>query len=135
MKIICKDFEIVVMGDSGTGKTSIINMYISKKKYTLETIPSDDIHKTIVEKEHKFILKIWDIPGNEDYNKTGCLSQRNFHGCVLVYDVSNENSFKNLEKWYKEAKKILLEGAPVIILGNKYDLKKKYKLAKEKKKI
>ena len=88
--------------------------------------------KKIEKKTHIFNLNIWDTPGeDEDHDKVIGFIKRNFDGCVLVYDVSNENSFKNLDVWYTEAKEILLlKDAPIILLGNKNDLPKKDKLIK-----
>ena len=133
MKKIRKDFEIVVIGDSGTGKTSIIYKYADqelkdiKKTSVLECIP-----KKIEKKTHIFNLNIWDTPGeDEDHDKVIGFIKRNFDGCVLVYDVSNEDSFNNLDVWYTEAKEVLLlKDAPIILLGNKNDLPKKDKLIK-----
>ena len=132
MKTIYKDFEIVVMGDSGTGKTSIIYKYAGKKlKDIKKTLFVDCIPKIVEKKTHTSIYDIWDTPGKEeDYNTAKGFIKIYFDGCVLVYDVSNENSFNNLEKWYTEAKRVLLKDAPIILIGNKNDLPKKDKIVK-----
>jgi len=120
-------FKIVVIGDEGVGKTSLI------KKYTQGSFEKDYI-KTIgaqftrYEKEingDTIKLIFWDIAGQSDFNFLNPLFYKESRACIIVYsleknDLGNE-SFKHIENWHNELNKYY-RNIPVILFANKVDL-------------
>jgi len=119
--------KIIILGDSGVGKTSLLVRYV-KKQFTTAykaTIGADFLSKE-VEVENKLVtLQIWDTAGQERFQGLGNAFFRGADACVLVYDVTNETSFTRLEEW-REAfitQAGLNDPAnyPFMIIGNKID--------------
>ncbi|EDW43414.1 GM26547 [Drosophila sechellia] len=88
--------KVIILGDSSVGKTSLMNQYI------------------------------WDTAGQERFQSLGVAFYRGADCCVLVYDVTAPNSFKNLDSWRDE---FLIQASPrdpehfpFVVLGNKVDL-------------
>ena len=70
-------------------------------------------------------MQIWDTAGQEKYQSVQGVFYRGADGCVLVYDITNTESFQSLKKWKEEflnAANISSENFPFIIVGNKSDL-------------
>ena len=110
------------------GKTSLLNRFI-KNEFSLhykESIGADFLTK-VIERGHDTIqLQLWDTAGGEKYHSIASSFYRNTETCVLVFDLSNPDSYKNIEIWRNEFLKQLnpSEGDkfPFILLGNKSDL-------------
>ena len=114
--------KCVIIGDSATGKTSIINTYQSKNIKNNEST----LGATYWDLNFKFdnsIVKInfWDTAGQERYNSLIPMYIRDCDIIILTFDLTNRDSFNNLEKWRKF---IMLnyETPKIIIVGNKSDL-------------
>lgn len=120
-------FKIVVIGDGGVGKTSLI------KKFTQGTFEKDYI-KTIgaqftkLEQDingDKISLVFWDIAGQGSYDFLNPLFYRESRACIIVYSLEENElgntSFKNIRSWYDELK-IRCGNIPVVLFGNKVDL-------------
>ena len=120
-------FKIVVIGDGGTGKTSLI------KKFTHGTFEKDYI-KTIgaqftkLEQEingDKIGLIFWDIAGQNSYDFLNPLFYRESRACIIVFSLEENElgseSFKNIESWYNELR-MRCGNIPVVIFANKVDL-------------
>ena len=128
-------FNLFVLGDSKTGKTSLIKSLVEKKfpKEYLATQSTSPYRIPVIIKSEKCLLNIWDNPGqtrlksliNDSIMKIA-------NGCAIVYDVSNESSFNNIDKWLNFAKEQLPENTYYFLIGNKIDLKKEKKILKEK---
>lgn len=128
-------FNLFVLGDSKTGKTSLIKSLVEKKfpKEYLATQSTSPYRIPVIIKSEKCLLNIWDNPGqtrlksliNDSIMKIA-------NGCAIVYDVSNESSFNNIDKWLNFAKEQLPENTYYFLIGNKIDLKNKKKILKEK---
>ena len=89
--------KVVLIGESGVGKTSIIN------RYTMDTFTP----KTINLKEYNQSIKfeIWDTAGQEIYRSLAKVFYKNAAVCVLVYDITRKKSFEELKNyWLKEIK-------------------------------
>ena len=68
------------------------------------------------------MLTIWDTAGQEKYHALNANYYRNSKGAMIVYDVTDRDSFDKVVKWHLELKKYLEEGTPILILGNKCDI-------------
>ena len=67
-------------------------------------------------------LQIWDTAGQERYRSITTSYYKGSHGCFIVYDITNEESFENVDKWYSETVKTARENVSIILVGNKCDL-------------
>ncbi|MFX1521301.1 MAG: Rab family GTPase [Promethearchaeota archaeon] len=117
-------FKIIAIGDGQTGKTSIIRRYVHEEfdpKY-VKTIGVAHALKRLVIGEDEVTLTIWDTGGQELFNVVRPNYYRAASGGLIVYDVTNKESFDHLEKWFNDIHKHCGE-MPIIIIGNKIDLK------------
>ena len=95
-------YKIVVLGDSIVGKTFIIRHYVERSYIDDQcgTIGIDFKIKTIQMDGGKIIkLQIWDTSGNELIRELLLPMTKRADGIILIYDVSNEGSFYNLDSW------------------------------------
>ena len=119
------DFKVILIGDSGVGKTSIMTKFIdgnfeNNKKCTINVEFKTKNLK--IDKDLYAKLTIFDTAGQERYRSLIKQYYHHAHGIVLVFDLTDENSFNSLNKWIKviddNAKNV-----EVILVGNKSDLK------------
>ena len=101
--------KVVLLGESGVGKTSIISRYISNtyRNQQLPTTGANFVTKTIIlEDENKSIkFELWDTAGQERYRSLAKVFYKNAAVCVLVYDITRKSSFEELKLfWIKELK-------------------------------
>lgn len=90
--------KLVIIGDSGVGKTSLIQMFEHNKfnQSFKPTIGADFSNKEITLDDRIVTLQIWDTAGQERFQSLGSAFYRGADCCVLVYDVTNPMSFENL---------------------------------------
>lgn len=69
-------------------------------------------------------LAIWDTAGQEKFHALGPIYYRSSNGAVLVYDITDEDSFQKVKNWVKELRKMLGNDICLVIAGNKIDLEK-----------
>ncbi|CAM9239979.1 unnamed protein product [Heterosigma akashiwo] len=119
--------KIICLGDSGVGKTSLMNQYVNKRfsEQYKATIGADFLVKEITVDDKTVTLQIWDTAGQERFMSLGVAFYRGADACILVYDITNPKSFENLEQWREE---FLIQAAPkdpenfpFIVVGNKCD--------------
>ncbi|KAJ1732595.1 hypothetical protein LPJ61_001968 [Coemansia biformis] len=119
-------FKILFVGDSNVGKSSIL------LRFTDDVfLPADETCATIgVDfKAHmydadgeRYKLLLWDTAGQERFRTLTSSYYRAVHGVILVYDVSNRESFAHLDSWVEEVNTYCLEGDVVkMVVGNKID--------------
>eukprot|EP01031_Cornospumella_fuschlensis_P043043 gene43043-52603_t len=96
--------KIIILGDSGVGKTSLMNQYVNKKFTTQykATIGADFLTKEIMIDDKLVTLQIWDTAGQERFQSLGVAFYRGADACVLVYDITNEKSFEAVGAWREE---------------------------------
>ncbi|MHA1784383.1 MAG: Rab family GTPase [Candidatus Helarchaeota archaeon] len=125
----------VVIGDGGVGKTSLIIRHVDKAFETdyKPTLGFDISLKTISLEESQIQaeLLIWDIGGQAIFKEIRESYLEGSHCALLVYDVTNQTSFDNLENWLSELKKFTGD-VPFVLVGNKIDLEKDRVIPKEK---
>jgi len=120
--------KIIILGDSGVGKTSLMNQYVHQKfsNQYKATIGADFLTKEVMIDDRLVTLQIWDTAGQERFQSLGVAFYRGADACVLVYDVTDAKSFDNMESWMEEflthAAPGNAEKFPFVVLGNKADL-------------
>ena len=117
--------KIVLVGDSGVGKSNIISRY-TKNEFNYEsktTIGVEFATKALVQENKTIKVQIWDTAGQERYRSMASAYYRGAMGALLVYDITRASSFENLDKWLKELKNYGNEDIVCLMVGNKSDLK------------
>ncbi|KAJ8336095.1 hypothetical protein SKAU_G00394380 [Synaphobranchus kaupii] len=119
-------FKIIVIGDSGVGKTCLTYRFCAGKfpDKTEATIGVDFREKVIEINGEKIKVQLWDTAGQERFRKSMVQHYyRNVHAVVFVYDVTNAASFRSLPAWIEECRQHSLgQEVPRILVGNKCDL-------------
>lgn len=120
--------KVVAIGDSGVGKTSLIQMF-EQAKFTdnfKPTIGADFSNKEIDIDGKVVTLQIWDTAGQERYQSLGTAFYRGADCAFLVYDITNRWSFENLPNWkasfLQKSMVTAPESFPFMVIGNKADL-------------
>jgi len=121
--------KILVVGDSGVGKTSILNQYCHSKfeQNVAPTIGCDFSYKVLNDYQGRTIrLQLWDIAGQERFHAVSKLYVRGALGCVIVADITSEDSLNSALRWRdvieENADELAGEPIPLILIQNKIDL-------------
>ena len=108
------------------GKTSISTRFIKGKfvKISAEnrTINTNCYQKTIQVNDLIFNLNIWDTAGEEKYHAMAPIFYRGAQGAVVIFDVTNRETFNRATKWFKELSEFAEGNPKIILVGNKIDL-------------
>lgn len=125
--------KIVVLGDSGVGKTTLLQQYVTSKDpskakdigKSKPTIGADFQKKEIMVDNQQVTLQLWDTAGQEKFQSLGYAFYRGSDSCALVFDLTSQKSFDALSRW-KEG--FLTNAAPnepgtfpFVLVGNKVD--------------
>lgn len=119
-------YKVVLLGESGVGKTCIIAQFTQGKfdPDTVTSLSAQFIRKTLEFPENKSLtFDIWDTAGQEKYRSLAKIFYKDAKAVILVYDVTNENSFTQLkEYWYEQIKQLGDKDIILAIAANKNDL-------------
>lgn len=117
-------FKVVLIGDMKVGKSSILLKYKSGifDPYQKSTIGIDFSCKTLVRDNQQIKLQIWDTAGQERFQCIGSSYYKGANYCIVVFDLTNEKSFDNIEKWIKLFQEKAGDDIPIVLVGNKCDL-------------
>ena len=124
-KKIGTDIKVILLGESGTGKTSLINAAIGNEFSSDPnlTISSSFVTKKFIKKKKKYNLNIWDTAGQEAYRSLTKLFIKNTKIVIFVYAIDSKFSFESLKSyWVSLGKEILGDEAIYGLVGNKSDL-------------
>ena len=127
-------FKLIIVGDSGVGKTNLINRFASKQFNinSKSTIGVEFIYKTLKLNNDIIKVEIWDTAGQERYKAITSAYYKGAKGAIIVYDITSEESFNNIEMWIQEVRAKALNNLQIMIIGNKSDLSKYRKVSLDK---
>ncbi|KAG1714609.1 Ras-related protein Rab-10 [Nymphon striatum] len=127
-------FKLLLIGDSGVGKTCILFRFSDDAFNTtfISTIGIDFKIKTIELRGKKIKLQIWDTAGQERFHTITTSYYRGAMGIMLVYDITNPKTFDNIAKWLRNIDEHANEDVEKMILGNKCDVDDKRMISKER---
>ena len=108
------------------GKTSISKRFITGKFVKIDlsnrTINTKTFQKCIEVNNKSFNLNIWDTAGEEKYHALAPIFYRGAQGAVIIFDVTNRETFKRATKWFSELSEFAEGNPKMILIGNKIDL-------------
>lgn len=116
-------YKIVVAGDAGVGKTTMIHRY-TKGEFidtTSMTIGVEFVTKKVAFSDIICMLQIWDIGGQDRFRFLVKNYLRGAHGALLLFDTTSMTSFVNIQKWYQLIRKES-DNIPIVLVGTKKDL-------------
>ena len=119
-----EEIKVILIGDSGVGKTNLINTSVGLKFNQAEnpTVSGSFVSKNIIINDKKYIINLWDTAGQEVYRGITQLFYRGAEIVVLVYDICSLSSFNSLEEWYEISEDTINTEHIYGIVGNKNDL-------------
>ena len=126
--------KITLIGDSGAGKTCIINRYINDDFFSnkVSTMGVSCSNKLVKEDNKLLRVDLWDTAGQEQYRSLGRHFYKDSYVIILVYDITNRESFENLKIiWYKDLLKYNEKYTILAVVGNKSDLYEIEKVSEE----
>lgn len=117
-------FKYIIIGDSAVGKSCILLQFLDKKfKLDHDTTIGVEFGSKIIQAKNRNIkLQVWDTAGQESFKSITRSYYRGSICALLVYDVTNKESFENLIKWLEETKTYANEKITIMLIGNKTDL-------------
>ena len=115
--------KVVLLGDSGVGKTSLINRYVKDifNDIQSQTVGASFLRKSIVVNGDNIELSIWDTAGQEIYRTLTPIYYRDSQAVIIVFSLDDKRSFNSIDDWLSELNQIVPD-VPIVICGNKFDI-------------
>lgn len=120
--------KIVLIGDGGVGKTTLNCSYITGEAMLEQVIPTIGaafFSKKIEKYGHKLKLDIWDTAGQERFRALTNIYCRDASGCLCVFDLTDEKSFKHLDRWMMRFNDGSSGSSCIVVVANKCDVDEK----------
>ncbi|XP_048744936.1 ras-related protein Rab6 isoform X1 [Saccostrea cucullata] len=128
-----RKFKLVFLGEQSVGKTSLITrfMYDSFDNTYQATIGIDFLSKTMYLEDRTIRLQLWDTAGQERFRSLIPSYIRDSSVAVVVYDITNANSFQQTSKWIDDVRTERGSDVIIMLVGNKTDLSDKRQITTE----
>ena len=129
-----QEIKVILVGESGTGKTSLINIAMGMKFVEgteLSTSAATFVTKIIKIGGKSYTLNLWDTIGQEKFRSLTKIFIKDSKIVIFVYDITRIDSFKELNYWFKTIQDVLGDTAVLGIAGNKHDLFMKEEVKEE----
>ena len=126
-------FKYIIVGDSGCGKSSLL-LQFTDQRFSSEldiTVGVEFGTRAIEIDERRIKLQIWDTAGQERFRTITSSYYRGAHGIIIVYDITDEDSYNNVKQWLNEIDRYANEKVDKLLVGNKADLSDKRKVNAE----
>lgn len=116
-------FKVILVGDSGVGKTNVLRRYTHNEFFQyMPTIGVEfGLAKMVVDGK-RVVANCWDLPGQERFRAVNMTFYHGASGVLLVYDITNRVTFENLKTWMKEVCDGAHSDAVIMLVGNKSDI-------------
>ena len=125
---MAEKFKIVLLGEGRVGKTSLVRRYVmdefsDSQKSTVQAnmYSSKKLHID----DRTVNISIWDTAGQERFRALGPIYYRESHGALVVYDITDADTFEKVKEWVRELRKMVGEEIRICVAGNKADLQSK----------
>jgi len=121
------EVKLCLIGDSGVGKSSLVQRFVHDTfNPNLEsTIGASFMTKTLIHDSRTFKFQIWDTAGQERYRALAPMYYRGAGAAIIVYDVTQEQSFQSVKSWVRELNNHGSQNIILAIAGNKCDLEER----------
>ena len=125
--------KIIALGESTVGKSCFILQYTQNifQEIFISTIGVEYHSKFLEIDNKKYRIDFFDTAGQERYNSISSNSIKRAHGALLMYDITNKKSFEKISEWMKSIMEYKDETFPIILIGNKCDLKERRQVSEE----
>ncbi|CAD8205459.1 unnamed protein product [Paramecium octaurelia] len=126
-------FKILLIGNSAVGKSSLLLRFSDQifSESFLPTIGVDFKIRTFDMQGKSVKMQIWDTAGQERFKTITASYYKGAHGIILTYDITDKQSFKDIENWLAEVEKHASENVVRLLVGNKADLESKRQVTYE----
>ncbi|XP_010921080.1 uncharacterized protein [Elaeis guineensis] len=117
-------FKLVLLGDGRVGKTSLVLRYVNNSfsEKQQATVQASYLTKRLVIEGVPITLSIWDTAGQERFHALGPIYYRDADAALLVYDITDNDTFVRVRKWVKELQQMASKNIIMTIAANKSDL-------------
>ncbi|PAV59464.1 hypothetical protein WR25_13567 [Diploscapter pachys] len=120
--------KVVLVGESGAGKTALLERYVTNKfdDREIQTTIGIDFKSVTIPVDNQLVrLQVWDTAGQERFRQLVPSYVRNAAVALLVFDLSNDNAAEHISRWKSYIERERGTGTLIIIVGNKRDLKER----------
>ena len=116
--------KIVIVGESGVGKTCFLVRYIRDifDEESQPTLGVEFMTRVVQTEKHNIQLQLWDTAGQELFRSVTRGYYRGSAGAFLVFDLTSRSSFENIERWLRDVKDVARSDVVMILIGSKADL-------------
>lgn len=115
--------KFIIIGEAGTGKSCLLNHFIQNtfKQHSQHTIGVEFSSRTINIGEKRIKLQLWDTAGQERFRSVTRSYYRGAAGALLVYDITNRQTFEGLSRWLADARALASPQLVTVLVGCKSD--------------
>ena len=116
--------KLVVVGDSGVGKSNILTRYVQDvfNMDSKATVGVELMSKTYRINDNVVKVHLWDTAGQERYKSITSAYYKGAKGAIIIYDITRPETFNNVDKWFDEVNEYGEKGVSLMMVGNKCDL-------------
>jgi len=126
-------FKLVLLGESAVGKSSLVLRFVKGQFFDFQesTIGAAFLTQTVCLNDTTVKFEIWDTAGQERYHSLAPMYYRGAQAAIVVYDITNYDSFERAKNWVKELQRQGSANIVIALAGNKSDLAQKRKVPPE----
>ncbi len=127
------NYKVVLLGDTSVGKSCLANRFVNDSFFDFQepTIGAAFMTRHLEVGNYNIRYEIWDTAGQERYRSLAPMYYRGAMAAVIVYDITQEDSFKGAKMWINEIKTKGRKNCVIVLVGNKSDLDDKRKVNKQ----